>query len=205
MATSRFSNNANLTYHTVLQVSDKASTEVIKEIKYYSTLPTIQTAVAMPDSVIFRDRGAIQGMEIGDDTVDFPEFSLEIDLALADLGGAGATSHADWFSIMNKFMSPAGDGDTTALTTTNTGSVNVKNGFDPTTVTVPVGIKAISIPADIDTLRLEILFTNGTEVFGYRWEQVQPIGVDFGGDMTATMTLKFKVWCAPLAINALTA
>ena len=202
--TSRFSSNSNLTYHTQLQISDAADTEVTKEIMYYASIPSIPTAMATPDSVFFRDRGQMQGMELGDDTVDFPEFTIEIDLTKADVGGT-TTNHSMWFSIMNLFMSPVGDGETTPLVSTNTGSVNVKNAFDPTTVTTPKGIKAVAIPADIDTLRLEMLFTNGTEIFGYRWEQVQPIGVDFGGDMTATMTLKFKVWCAPLAINALTA
>ena len=199
MATSRFSNNANLTNHTQLQISDSTTgTKILKEIKYYSALPTIPTAVATPDTVIFRDRGSIQGVEIGDDQVDFPEFTLEIDLALADLTGGTTSSRANWFDIMNNFKSPA-DG-TTSLTTTNTGTVNVKNGFDPTTA----ALTSITLPIDIDTLRLEILFTNGTEIFGYKWEQVQPLGVDFGGDATATMTLKFKVWCAPIAINALT-
>jgi len=198
--TSRFSSNANLTSHTQLQISDNtAETKVLKEIEYYSALPTIPTAVSTPDTNNFLDRGSLQAVELGDDQVDFPEFTIEIDLTVADITGTAA-GESDWFNIMNNFVSPA-DG-TTALTTTNSGTVNVKNGLDPTSATV--GLTSMSIPSDIDTLRLEILFTNGSEVFGFKWEQVQPLGVEFGGDATATMTLKFKVLCAPVPMQALT-
>jgi len=199
--TSRFSNNSNLAYHTTLQISDAAATEVTKEIKYYASLPSIPTAMATPDSEFFRDRGKMQGMELGDDTVDFPEISIEIDLTKADVGGT-TTNHSTWFSIMNLFMSPVGDGETTPLVSTNTGSVNVKNAFDPTTVTTPKGIKAVAIPADIDTLRLEMLFTNGTEIFGYRWEHNHPVGL-FAGisyDISADCNA-FNRWLAWLQLS----
>ena len=201
MGTSRFSNNANLTNHTQLQVSDATATEVKKEIKYYSGLPEIPTAEATPDTVIFRDRGALQGIEIGEDQVDFPEMSVTIDLTAADVTNTDAAGdyQSDWYNIMNEFHSPA-DGSTN-LTSTNTGSVNVKNGLDPSSSATT----AVTIPSDIDTLRLEMLFKDGTRTFGYKWEQVQPLGVTFGDNSgRASMTLRFKIWCCPTEIAALT-
>ncbi len=201
MGTSRFSNNANLTNHTQLQISDNtATTKVIKEIKYYQGLPEIPTAEATPDTVLFKDRGSLQGVEIGEDQVEFPEFSITIDMTAADTRAITEDYKSDWYNIMNKFASPA-DGET-KLTSTNTGSVSVKNGFDPSSAAT----KSVTIPSDIDTLRLEMLFKDGTRTFGYKWEQVQPLGVTFGDNNgAASMTLNFKVWCAPAEITALTA
>lgn len=202
METSRFSNNANLTNHTQLQISDDTeTTKVIKEIKYYSGLPEIPTPEAAPDTQFFRDRGALQAVEIGEDQVEFPEMSITIDMTAADVQDVGISDwQADWYNIMNKYCDPA-DG-TTNLTSTNTGSVNVKNGFNPSSSATT----SVTIPSDIDTLRLEILFQDGTNTLGYRWEQVQPLGVTFGdNDGRATMTLNFKVWCCPTEISELTA
>lgn len=201
METSRFSNNANLTNHTQLKISDDTATKITKEIKYYSGLPEIPTAEATPDTMLFRDRGSIQAVEIGEDQVEFPDFSLTIDMTAADVTDTDAAGdyQADWYNIMNKFKSPA-DGST-ALTSTNSGSVNVKNGFDPSSSATT----SITISSDIDTLRLEILFQDGTRTFGYSWAQVQPMGVTFGdNDGRATMTLNFKIWCSPAAISAFT-
>jgi hypothetical protein len=200
MGTSRFSNNANLTNHTQLQISDNtATTKVIKEIKYYQGLPEIPTAEATPDTVLFRDRGSLQGVEIGEDQVEFPEFSITIDMTAADTREVTAAYKSDWFNIMNKFADPA-DG-TTDLTSTNSGTVSVKNSFDPSSATT----KSVTIPSDIDTLRLEMLFKDGTRTFGYKWEQVQPLGVTFGDNNgAASMTLRFKIWCAPTEIESLT-
>jgi len=201
MGTSRFSNNANLANHTQLQISDATeTTKILKEIKYYDAVPEIPTAEATPDTIIFRDRGSIQAVEIGEDQVDFPEFSLTVDLTAADTTDTGTDEYkSDWYNIMNKFVDPS-DGSTN-LTSTNSGSVNVKNGLDPS----DSATTSITIPTDVDTLRLEILFQDGTRTFGYKWEQVQPMGVTFGdNDGRASMTLNFKVWCAPTEIDALT-
>lgn len=203
MGTSRFSNNTNLTNHTQLQVSDDTSTaKIIKEIKYYTGgLPSIPTAEATPDTVLFKDRGSLQGVEVGEDQVDFPEMSIVVDLTAADVTTVDNDPdefESDWFNIMNLFRDPA-DG-TTALTSTNSGSVTVKNGFDPS----ESATRSVTIPAEIDTLRLEMLFQDGTRTFGYKWEHAQPLGVEFGGDATATMTLRFKIWCAPSKITELT-
>ena len=204
MGTSRFSNNANLTNHTQLQVSDNtAVTKILKEIKYYTGgLPNIPTAEATPDTVLFKDRGSLQGIEVGEDQVDFPEMSVTVDLTAADVttvsDDPSDVFESDWFNIMNLFKSPA-DG-TTSLTSTNSGTVTVKNSFDPSTSATT----SVTIPSDIDTLRLEMLFKDGTRTFGYKWEHAQPLGVEFGGDGTATMTLRFKIWCAPTKISSLT-
>lgn len=197
--TTRFSNSIQDTKHTILQISDATTSTVIKkEIGYYASLPTIPTAAATPDMVIWRDRGLIQGVETGDDQIDFPEFSIPIDMTAADVAGTSPAFFSTWFAMMNDFMSPA-DG-TTPLVTTNVGSANVKNGFDPTTSAT----KSFGIPIDMDTLRLEILFEDATRKFGFKWEQVQPLGIDISGESTVIMTLKFKVWCAPVAMVALT-
>ena len=200
MGTSRFSNNANLTNHTQLQISDDtAVTKVIKEIKYYSGLPEIPTAEAAPDTTQFNDRGSLQAIEIGEDQVDFPEMSLTIDLTAADTTEITAAYKSDWYNIMNKFCDP--DDGATSLTSTNSGTVNVKNSLDPTTSATT----SITIPSDIDTLRLELLFKDGTRTFGYRWAQAQPLGVTFGDNNgRASMTLRFKIWCCPAEILALT-
>lgn len=201
MGTSRFSNNANLTNHTQLQISDDtAVTKIIKEIKYYSGVPEIPTAATTPDTTLFKDRGSLQAAEVGEDQVEFPEFSLTIDLTAADVQDVGTSNwQSDWYNILNKYCDPT-DG-VTSLTSTNSGSVNVKNSFDPTTSDTT----SVTIPSDIDTLRLEILFQDGSNTFGYKWEQVQPLGVSFGdNDGAASMTLNFKIWCCPTEITALT-
>lgn len=202
MATSRFKNNPNQANYIKLQVSDNtAVTKIIKEIKYYGEVPELPSVSKNVDIVSFLDRGSFQAFELGDDTIEPADFSLTLDLTAADVQDTGTSEFtADWFTIMNNFKDPSDN--STALTSTNSGTVTVRNGLDPSTGSTTT----VNIASDIDTLRLEILFDDGSKQTGYKWEHVQPMGVSVstGDGGFGKMTLNFRAYCAATEINSLT-
>jgi hypothetical protein len=142
-----------------LQILDGTATTPLKvQITGITSYPEINEPMIDTQDELFLDRGKAMGMIEGDDSVDFPEFTITFDV-IDDQVSTGM--HGIYQLLMDK-VSPT-DG-TTPATSVNTGTTTIrdKNGADYT----------LSILEDKFLFKLEFLYDSQTtdKAFGKSYD-----------------------------------
>jgi len=158
------------------------TTPATLDITGYSDLPDLPDVIIRRDLDVKRDRGQFSHVELAEDSIDFPEVSITIDM-IDTLVTSDKNAIEQWF---NKHK--AADG-TTDLVSTNDGGAKARD--------VDSGeLKDIGLPSDIFTIGMKILWTDSANqnAHGRDYKYVRPIQATVSGDTGGLkITLTFQL------------
>lgn len=166
---------------TLQLVDGNTTTPQSITLQYYSEVPDLPDVVIDAPLRPINDRGNFSHVEYDDDTIEFPEIELTIDMVDAQVS-SNKHELEQWF---NKHL--AADG-TTALTSTNDGTAQARRLQDNSLV-------SIGIPSDIFTVSLKILFDNAEtgKAFGRHYKYFQPISCSVSSGKDAQIKIKGRI------------
>lgn len=169
--------------NAIVQFYDGSATPKKLTITYYGSIPEL------PDVVITRnlepklDRGQFRYVMFGDDSVEFPEVTFEMDV-VDDYVISNKHSVIEWFKNRKD---TSGDG----LTTTNDGNATAKDVDSNTTVNY-------GLPSSIFTCGMKVWIEDAKSTtgkgFGFDYKYVQPLDVTFTSSNDGTkLTIRVRL------------
>jgi len=161
-------------------------------LKYYGEVPDLPDVIIDAPLRPILDRGNFSHVEEDDDTIDFPELELTIDMVDTDVS-AGKHVLEQWF---NKHL--AADG-TTTLESTNDGNAQARRLSDNSLV-------SIGIPSDRFTVYFKILFDNSEtdKAFGRSYKYFEPISCTVSSGKDAQIKIRGRIYGTYEEITSLT-
>ena len=149
-------------------------------VRGYADLPEIPEPIINVAPEPFYCKGNLQSLEEADDTVEFADFSITLDI-LDEQVSSSKFAFAQWF---NEFKNLAG----AALTSTNTGEVDVQVMNSKTKTLTTIGL-----PTAWKTIGMDLEFDNDDKKFGKTWMFCMPVDARFSSSGNAQVTINMRI------------
>lgn len=165
---------------TVIQLYDGNTTPKKLTLTFYGSVPELSRPTITRTLDPKMDRGQFKYVMFGDDQIEFPEQTIEMDL-VDDLYSGTKHKVLEWF---NEHKDSG-----VALTSTNDGNAQAVDGDTLTEV-------QYGLPTSIFTIGMKIWFENasGANGFGYDFKYIQPIKATVSSANDGSkITLTFRI------------
>lgn len=166
------------------------------ELKYFGELPELKEPRIRAELRPFLDRGAFQGYEFDDDSIDVPEVTFEVDI-VDDQVSTNSYMLQKWFQEL-KAPDEYGSTPTDALISTNDGNAQVRAQDGST--------QALNLPTGLFTVGMVVLFDNGNAdtKFGFDFPYVEIRDSSFSsGDGRGKFGFTVRIWGVPTPTSEL--